>query len=125
MTHFITMEDKKQRTERIANFLIDYKKKLDNPNFRTKHNLNRWKLHKNRCNKTLSSLGYKLNLETEVLRELIPMKIKTIDLDKQMLIQARDHLEMVKRKYINCKNDLQKAKQYYNILLKDYMEKNK
>ena len=125
MTHFVTTEDKKQRAEKIANFLIDYKKKLDNPNFRTKHNLNRWKLHKNRCSKTLSSLGYKLNLETEVLRELIPMKIKTIDLDKQMLIQARDHLEMVKRKYINCKNDLQKVKQYYNVLLKDYMEKNK
>lgn len=125
MTHFITSEDKKQRAEKIANFLIDYKKKLDNPNFRTKHNLNRWKMYKNRCSKSLSSLGYKLNLETEVLRELIPMKTKTIKTDKQMLIEAREQLEMAKRKYINCKNDLHIAKLHYKILLKDYMEKNK
>ena len=80
-------------------------------------------LHKNKCNKTLSSLGYKLNLETEELRELIPMKIKVIDLDKEALTKAMEHLEMSRRKCKNAKDEMLKAKEDYKNKLNDYEKK--
>ena len=123
MNYFISEDDKKLRAEKLAMFLIGFKYKLSNPNFRTNHNLNRWKFYKNKCNKTLSSLGYKLNLETKELRELIPMKIKVIDPDKEALTKAMEHLEMSRRKYRNAKDEMTKAKDYYNVLLKNYMDK--
>ena len=84
MKYYISEDDKKLRAEKLARFLIVFKCKLNNPNFRTNHNLNKWKYIKNTTNKTLSSLGYKLNLETKELRELIPMKIKLLIQTKKL-----------------------------------------
>ena len=123
MNYFISKDDKKLRAEKLAKFLIGFKYKLSNPNFRTNHNLNRWKFYKNKCNKTLSSLGYKLNLETEILRDIIPMKIKIIDLDKESLNKAMERLEMTRRKYNNAKDEMLKAKEDYKNKLNDYEKK--
>ena len=41
MNYFISEDDKKLRAEKLARFLIGFKYKLSNPNFRTNHNLNR------------------------------------------------------------------------------------
>lgn len=121
MKYYISEKDKKDRADRLSSFLLDFKRKLDNPNFRTKHNLNKWKHIKNTTNKTLSSLGYKLNLETKELRNIIPMKIK--DNDKIELALAQDNLEMIKRKYISIKQDLIKAKEDYKNKLNEYKDK--
>ena len=123
MNYFISEDDKKLRAEKLAKFLVGFKYKLSNPNFRTNHNLNRWKFYKNKCNKTLSSLGYKLNLETEILRDIIPMKIKIIDLDKESLNKAMERLEMTRRKYNNAKDEMLKAKEDYKNKLNDYEKK--
>ena len=123
MNYFISEDDKKLRAEKLAKFLIGFKYKLSNPNFRTNHNLNRWKFYKNKCNKTLSSLGYKLNLETKELRELIPMKTKVIDPDKEALTKAMEHLEMARRKCKNAKDEMLKAKEDYKNKLNDYEKK--
>ena len=106
MKYYISEDDKKLRAEKLAEFLVSFKRKLNNPNFRTNHNLNRWKFYKNKCNKTLSFLGYKLNLETEELRELIPMKTKVIDIDKVALTNAMEYLEMTRRKCKNAKDEM-------------------
>ena len=123
MNYFISSSDRKLRAEKIASFLICFKHKLDNPNFRTNHNLNKWKFYKNKCNKQLSSLGYKLNLEMEVLRELIPMKSKNPDSPKAIITRARENLEMTRRKYINAKDEMLKAKQEYISLLEKHTNK--
>ena len=34
-----------------------------------------------------------------------------------------EHLEMSRRKYRNAKDEMTKAKDYYNVLLKNYMDK--
>ena len=120
MKYYISEDDKKLRAEKLAEFLVSFKRKLNNPNFRTNHNLNRWKFYKNKCNKTLSFLGYKLNLETEELRELIPMKTKVIDIDKVALTNAMEYLEMTRRKCKNAKDEMLKAKEDYKNKLKDY-----
>ena len=123
MKYYINEEDKKDRANRLTNFLIEFKRKLDNPNFRTNHNLNKWKYIKNTTNKTLSSLGYKLDLETEELRELIPMKIKVINPDKEALTKAMEYLEMARRKCKNAKDEMLKAKEDYKNKLNDYEKK--
>ena len=123
MNYFISEDDKKLRAEKLAKFLVVFKYKLNNPNFRTNHNLNKWKYIKNTTNKTLSSLGYKLNLETEILRDIIPMKIKIIDLDKESLNKAMEHLEMTRRKYNNAKDEMLKAKEDYKNKLNEYKNK--
>ena len=123
MNYFISEDDKKLRAEKLAKFLVGFKYKLSNPNFRTNHNLNRWKFYKNKYNKTLSSLGYKLNLETKELRELIPMKTKVIDPDKEALTKAMEYLEMARRKCKNAKDEMLKAKEDYKNKLNDYEKK--
>ena len=123
MKYYISEDDKKLRAEKLAKFLVGFKYKLSNPNFRTNHNLNRWKFYKNKCNKTLSSLGYKLNLETKELRELIPMKTKVIDPDKEALTKAMEYLEMARRKCKNAKDEMLKAKEDYKNKLNDYEKK--
>lgn len=123
MKYYISEDDKKLRAEKLAEFLVSFKRKLNNPNFRTNHNLNRWKFYKNKCNKTLSFLGYKLNLETEELRELIPMKTKVIDIDKVALTNAMEYLEMTRRKCKNAKDEMLKAKEDYKNKLNDYEKK--
>ena len=123
MKYYISEDDKKLRAEKLARFLIVFKYKLNNPNFRTNHNLNKWKYIKNTTNKTLSSLGYKLNLETKELRELIPMKIKVIDPDKEALTKAMEYLEMARRKCKNAKDEMLKAKEDYKNKLNDYEKK--
>lgn len=123
MKYYISEDDKKLRAEKLAKFLVGFKYKLSNPNFRTTHNLNRWKFYKNKYNKALSSLGYKLNLETKELRELIPMKIKVIDPDKEALTKAMEYLEMARRKCKNAKDEMLKAKEDYKNKLNDYEKK--
>ena len=123
MKYYISEDDKKLRAEKLASFLIGFKCKLNNPNFRTTHNLNRWKFYKNKYNKALSSLGYKLNLETEELRALIPMKIKVIDTDKEALTKAMEYLEMARRRCKNAKDEMLKAKEDYKNKLNDYEKK--
>lgn len=123
MKYYISEDDKKLRAEKLARFLVGFKYKLNNPNFRTNHNLNRWKFYKNKYNKALSSLGYKLNLETEELRELIPMKTKVIDPDKESLTKSMEYLEMARRKCKNAKDEMLKAKEDYKNKLNDYEKK--
>lgn len=123
MKYYISEDEKKLRANKLAEFLVSFKRKLNNPTFRTKHNLSKWKHIKNTTNKTLSSLGYKLNLETEELRELIPMKTKVIDPDKVALTNAMEYLEMTRRKCKNAKDEMLKAKEDYKNKLKDYEKK--
>ena len=123
MKYYISEDEKKLRAEKLAEFLVSFKRKLNNPTFRTKHILNRWKYIKNTTNKTLSFLGYKLNLETEELRELIPMKTKVIDPDKAALTKAMEYLEMARRKCKNAKDEMLKAKEDYKNKLNDYEKK--
>lgn len=120
MKYYISNDDKKDRASRLAKFLITFKRKLDNPNFRTVHNLRKWKYIKNKTSKTLSSLGYKLNLETEELRELIPMKEKNTE--KVELSLSLDNLLMLKSKYESVKKEMLKAKEDYKNKLKMYSE---
>lgn len=121
MEYYISDKDKKDRANRLSDFLITFKRKLDDPKFRTEHNLRKWKHIKNKTNKALSSLGYKINLETEILRELIPMKKK--DTEKVELSLSLDNLLMLKSKYESVKKEMLKAKEDYKNKLKMYREK--
>ena len=123
MKYYISEDDKKLRAEKLASFLVVFKCKLSNPNFRTNHNLNKWKYIKNTTNKTLSSLGYKLNLETKEFRELIPIKIKVIDIAKVALTKDMQYLEMNKKKCKNAKDEMLKAKEDYKNKLNNYEKK--
>ena len=123
MKYYISEDEKKLRANKLAEFLVSFKRKLNNPTFRTKHILNRWKYIKHTTNTTSSFLGYKLNLETEELRELIPMKTKVIDLDKEALTNAMEYLEMTRRKCKNAKDEMLKAKEDYKNKLNDYEKK--
>lgn len=118
MTYFQTEKDKEERAKRLSDLIIKMKNSLDNPLNRTSHKIYRNRKFRKLAEKEISRLGFKLDLETEILRKIILAPQKNLlredfAIKQDNYIRTKSKFNDALREMINAKELYRQAKNIY------------